>query len=105
MSPGKLAAQVAHAAVEAYRVSDPELVRVWYLGGHYTKLVMLAKSERELDSIERYLNDRDFQTALVIDEGRTEIEPFTSTALGVEIVDKDDPRTKATFSQFKLYRE
>jgi hypothetical protein len=40
-----------------------------------------------------------------IDEGMTEVDPHVMTALGVAIVDKDDPHTLATFSTFELYRD
>lgn len=30
---------------------------------------------------------------------------MSATALGVALVDKDDPHTKATFSSFKLYKD
>lgn len=105
MSPGKLAAQVAHAAVEAYLVSDPDLVAAWRLGGHYTKLVMLAEDSEQLQTIKTYIEARGFETQLIIDEGRTEIKAFSPTALGVEVVDKDDPHVAATFGEFKTYRE
>lgn len=105
MSPGKIAAQAQHAAVEAYSMSLPSLIKQWRLGGHYTKLVMLAEDDTHLLTIERYIDARGFKTALIIDEGRTEIRPHSPTALGVEIVDRDDPHTAATFSEFKLYRE
>lgn len=105
MSPGKLAAQVAHAAVEAFQLSDPELIKAWYVGRHHTKLVMQAEDEMHLLQIERYLDSRGFKTIPIIDEGRTEIRPFTHTALGVEIVDKDDPEVQAAFADFKTYRE
>lgn len=110
MSPGKLAAQVAHAAVEAYRISDPSgtrtnsLVSAWYQQGH-PKIVMLAEDTDQLQWIERYLTDRKYQTKLIIDEGRTEIKAFTPTALGVQLVDKDDPRVQEHFGHFKTYRE
>lgn len=105
MSSGKVASQAAHAAVEAYRVSKPELIKEWYKGGHYAKLVMQAKNATQLFQIERYIQDRGFKTAMIIDEGLTEIDPHTATALGVEIVDKDDPHTLATFSTFELYKD
>jgi PTH2 family peptidyl-tRNA hydrolase len=104
MSPGKIAAQVAHAAVEAYRVSSEEMLAKWYEGGHYCKLVMQARDESHLLIIERYLNERGFRTKLIIDEGHTEIAPLSATALGVEVVDKDDPHTLATFSSFELFK-
>lgn len=109
MSPGKLAAQVAHAAVEAFQISETELhqedlVRAWYDQGH-TKLVMLAEDTEQLQWIERYLKERGYHMHLVIDEGRTEIRPFTPTALGVELVDKDDPKVAEHFGSFKTYRE
>lgn len=113
MSQGKVAAQAAHAAVEAYRISttaggtDPirnPLVQAWYVGGHYTKLVMAARDETHLRTIQEYLKARDFNSVLIIDEGRTEIAPHTATALGVPVVDKDDEHTAATFGGFKTLR-
>lgn len=107
MSTGKTAAQVAHAAVLAANCAntDPDLVSEWYKGGHYTKLVMEARDEEHLRNIRDYLGDRGFETYSIIDEGRTEISPHTFTALGVEIVDRDDEHTAATFSSFKTYRD
>jgi peptidyl-tRNA hydrolase len=105
MTPGKIAAQAQHAAVEAYRISDPEMLADWYLGGHYCKLVMLAEDDVHLLTIQKYIEERGFKTKIIIDEGRTEIRPLSTTALGVEIVDRDDPHTAATFETFKLYKE
>lgn len=111
MSPGKLAAQAAHASVEGVRISakqphgnpwDSSLVNRWYLGGHYAKIVLMS---HDLATAQKYIESRGFKTALIIDEGRTEIDPLTPTALGVEIVDKDSPHVAATFSVFKLYKE
>lgn len=122
MSPGKIAAQAGHAAVEAYRLSDPyisydaeltaaerltqkKLLAAWYTGGHYAKYVMEARDNEHIRDIERYLKDRGFRTALILDEGHTEVPPISPTALGVALVDKDDEHTAATFSSFRLYRE
>jgi peptidyl-tRNA hydrolase len=105
MSSGKMSAQVAHAAVEAFHISDPELVAQWYVGGHYCKYVMAAEDETHLHTIKYYLEQRGFKTKLIVDEGHTEIRPHTATALGVEIVDKDDAHVAATFGDFKIYRD
>lgn len=116
MSPGKLAAQAQHAAVEAYRITErreatskefgtPTLLDAWYEGGHYAKLVMLAENDVHLLTIKHYLEARGFESTLIIDEGRTEIKPHSMTALGVQLVDRDDPHTAATFESFKTYRE
>jgi peptidyl-tRNA hydrolase len=109
MNEGKIAAQAAHAAVESVRISakepwgnpwDSTIVNRWYQGGHYMTLVLEAA---DLQVAERYIRDRGFKTALIIDEGRTEVEPLTPTAVGVEILDKDMPHVRETFSVFKLY--
>ena len=111
MSPGKLAAQVAHASVEGVRISakteggnpwDSSIVNLWYRGGHYTKIVLQAD---DLAVAERYIRDRGFKTALIIDEGRTEFNGrLTPTAIGVEILDKDSQHVRDTFGEFELYR-
>lgn len=103
MSVGKAAAQAAHAACEAMITSPQADVDAWRLGGHYTKIVLKADDAEQLTTIERYLNDRGFKTSLIIDEGRTEIQPFSKTALGCAIVDKADEHVQATFSSFDLY--
>jgi peptidyl-tRNA hydrolase len=115
MSPGKIAAQAGHAALEAGLLSNGyglpmtdergRLWDAWREGLHYAKYVMEARDRDHLLDIERYLKDRGFNTALIIDEGHTEIDPIVPTALGVALVDKDDPHTAATFSSFKLYKE
>jgi peptidyl-tRNA hydrolase len=74
MSTGKAAAQVAHAAVQAYKISNPVLIDAWEKGLHYTKLVMLARDFEHLSAIQNYINRRGFQTELIIDEGLTEID-------------------------------
>ena len=105
MSTGKAAAQAAHAAVEAYRLTDPDsnLHKDWYVANHYTKIVLQAP---DLGVAERYLNERGIKTALIIDEGRTEFDGvLTPTAIGCALVNKDNPHIQDTFSAFKLYRD
>ncbi len=103
MSPGKLAAQAAHAAVEAYLISDQnkQAVNRWRCGGHYKKVVLMTD---DLGVASRYIQDRGFKVACIIDEGRTEFTAdLTMTAIGVEILDKDELHVRETFGAFKLY--
>ena len=102
MSPGKMAAQVAHAACLAQRGSKPEMIEAWYKYGFYTKLVMQADDEEHLKTVERYLNERGIKTFIVIDEGRTEIRKHSVTALGCEVVDKNV--LGPIFAEFDLYK-
>lgn len=96
---------MAHAAVEAYLLSDQALIDEWRLGLHYPKIVLQARDEEHLRTIHQYLHDRRILAARVIDEGATEIDPHQRTALGVAIVDRDDPHITATFSTFTLYHD
>lgn len=114
MSPGKLAAQAAHASVEGLRASaktewgnpwDSSIVNLWYRAGHYTKIVLEVESEQALLNAQQYIIARGFKCGLIIDEGRTEVDPLTLTAIGSEIVDKDWQHARDTFSVFKLYRD
>jgi peptidyl-tRNA hydrolase len=121
MSTGKAAAQAAHAGClvieDFYRPSvgdgvpklavkpKEELYREWMDSGHYTKLTMEVEDSVMMHSIQQYLETRGYKTYLVIDEGRTENTAFKPTAMAVEIVDKDDPRTAGVFGEFKLYRD
>ena len=101
-SPGKMGAQIAHAAVKASDGSKKKLRDDWNKFGFYTKLVMEARDADHLKTIERYLNERDIKTFIIIDEGYTEIPKHTVTALRVEIVDKNE--LGPIFNEFKLYK-
>lgn len=105
MSAGKIGSQSAHAAVEAFRISKVDKLAEWYKGKHYMKLVMQARDGEHLQNIQDYLTARGFKSEMIIDEGLTEIDSIVKTALGVEVVDKDDEHTEATFSTFELYRD
>lgn len=104
MTPGKLAAQVAHASVKGYELSVSKTIDEWNKTGH-TKIVLSARDTEHLLLAERYLSEQGIQTCLIIDEGRTEVDPLTPTALGTEIVDRDDEEIKFAFSTFKTYKE
>lgn len=125
MSPGKIAAQAAHAetlAMHDYFATclkaielDPEddawvrhqeeLYAIWYGYGHYAKYVMKGDDSVQMSTIESYLNWRGYKTYLVIDEGHTEDTYMVPTALAVELVDKDDQRISSIFSTFRMYKE
>lgn len=104
MSTGKAAAQAAHAAVEAFRITpDSNTKRMWDCGGHYMKVVLQTD---DLWNAKHYIEERGFTTKLILDEGRTEFtNDLTPTALGVEILDKDNSHVAETFSAFKLYKD
>lgn len=107
MSPGKLAAQAGHAAVEAFQITDRDsnVFRLWYRSGHYKKIVLLGRNEDHMRNIEKYIEARGVSTVTIIDEGRTEIEPMSITAIGVEVVDKAHPHFAGIFRTFELYKE
>jgi hypothetical protein len=80
------------------------MIRRWYHGGHYTKIILSVEDELRWRTSSKYLQERGFKTVQIIDEGRTEVRPFSRTALGVEIVDKDKPHVAESFSEFRTYK-
>jgi peptidyl-tRNA hydrolase len=104
MSAGKMAAQVAHAAIRAYRLeSDDSLVVNWLDNGE-CKLVMSARDENEIKRINEYLRNKNIRSEVIYDEGLTEFEGTEITALGVEVVDRELETIQNAFGHFKLYR-
>ena len=113
MSPGKLAAQVAHAAVKGFQMTidrvdwgdfDEKVLTDWDKSGH-TKIVLMARDTEHLTAFREFAKSRGYESWLVIDEGRTEVAPHSPTALGFPILDKSDPDVQHTFADLKTYRE
>ena len=79
---GKMAAQCAHAAVDAVLYSDSDLVEEWRSEGA-KKVALKVKDEKELLSYMKKAKVVRLKTALIKDAGKTVLAPGTITCLGI----------------------
>lgn len=79
---GKLAAQCAHAAVEATLRSNDRLVKPWRQNG-MKKVVVKVAEEKDLYRLKGIAESFGIQTAIITDAGRTVVEPGTVTCMGL----------------------
>ena len=98
MSIGKTAAQVAHAALGAYKKSMNKnilLVNNWENLSGQAKIVLQVNSEKELNDIEDNAKKNGLVTCVIHDVGRTEVAPNTATccAIGPDLVSNIDKIT------------
>jgi len=95
LSGGKMAAQVAHAAVNCAFVAKrrtPDWFEKWYMEGQ-RKVVVKAPGLKELFLAKEQAEALGLVTSLITDAGMTQIPPNTVTCLGIgpgpeNIVDK-----------------
>ena len=95
MGTGKIAAQVAHAAVmgsEKVKVSRREWFNSWFTAGQ-AKVVVKVKSIEELIKVRNLAEELYLPVVQVQDSGLTQIPPGTITCIGIgpapsELVDK-----------------
>lgn len=96
MSVGKIAGQVAHAAIAASNHMDckQSVFDAWYMHGKdQTKIILSINSEDKLMNLFAMAVAMELPCALVYDKGKTELPPDTVTCLGIgpakaEIIDK-----------------
>ena len=84
MSCGKLAAQTAHAAVEAALISYKKKRRIlkkWRAEG--AKKVVVKAKEQEMLELEEKAREKGMVTAIIRDAGLTELQPGTLTAIAI----------------------
>lgn len=79
---GKLAAQVAHAAVESAHRSEKGVFQKWRDQG-MKKIVLKINSVEEIYQYKARAKERDVGCAVITDAGRTVVEPGTVTCLGI----------------------
>lgn len=85
MTPGKLAAQVAHAAVTCAleaKAKKAKWFSEWYREGQ-RKVVLRANDVEELRSLKELAARAGLPVALIADAGLTELPPNTTTCLGI----------------------
>jgi peptidyl-tRNA hydrolase, PTH2 family len=82
MSPGKLAAQAAHASVLALWQTSDTVVSAWRKQG-ITKVTLAVDSEKKLLDLYKKAVAAYLPVGLVADEGRTEVKPGSITGLGI----------------------
>ncbi len=96
MGKGKLAAQVAHAAVEAAengRRKRPEWYEAWRDQGQAKVVVKTDGGETALEELQKQARSTGLPVALIHDRGLTQLEPGTMTCLGIgpgpsDLIDK-----------------
>lgn len=82
MGEGKMAAQVAHAALSAYEDADAKTRKAWK-GGGQKKVVLKASGEKELFRLADAAEREGLPNAIIRDAGHTQLDPGTVTCLAV----------------------
>jgi PTH2 family peptidyl-tRNA hydrolase len=85
---GKLAAQVAHASVEAVLRSSSSDVDAWRSEG-MAKIVVKVDSEKELLAIQQAAKAKKCVAAVITDAGKTVVAPGTRTCVGIGPAEED----------------
>lgn len=88
MGKGKIATQVAHAAVGVLKFVDVEKIKKWEKEGS-KKIVLKVKDEKELLEIYKKVKKEKIPCFLVKDAGLTQLKPGTITALGIGPVEEE----------------
>ena len=79
---GKLAAQVAHAALAAYLETAPKVRSAWVSVG-MPKVVLKAATEAALQDLQAKAQSAGLPAVLIQDAGRTVVPAGTVTCLGI----------------------
>jgi len=82
MPKGKMAAQVAHASLEAALKAKKEMLEAWRAEGS-KKVVLKVSDEEELLKYKAMADREGLKTALIRDAGLTFLEVGTMTCLGI----------------------
>ncbi len=82
LPPGKLAAQVAHAAVGAFLRASRSQQRLWIEAG-MPKVVLACPSENAMLVLLKEANVAGLPVMLITDAGRTVVHAGTPTCIGI----------------------
>lgn len=86
MGKGKVAAQVAHAALDAADMAKrkhPDWYESWREQGQAKVVVKTDGGEQALEELQRQARSLGLPVSLIQDRGLTQVEPGTATCLGI----------------------
>ena len=78
MSKGKVAAQAAHASVDAVLNANKKLLKKWRSEG-MKKITLKVESKEQLNELIDKAIQNDIVTSIIKDAGHTEVAPGTTT--------------------------
>ena len=84
---GKLAAHVAHAAVDAVLAADEDVVKEWHAAGG-KKVVLKIDNLKALSELHSKVKDAKLPCVLIRDAGLTQLKRGTVTCLGIGPADE-----------------
>lgn len=96
---GKMAAQCAHAAVEAVLRSSDDKVSEWHNSG-MKKIILKVSDEKELIKYQQIAKQEDLVASIITDAGKTIVSPGTKTCMAIG-PDSEEKIDKIT-SELKL---
>lgn len=82
MPKGKIAAQAAHASVDAVLKSDKSMVDSWRSQG-MKKVALKVSDEKELIKYFQHAKDNGLTASLITDAGKNYVAPGTKTAVAI----------------------
>lgn len=82
LSKGKMAAQVAHASLDAYKKAERTAIEEWEISGS-KKIILKIDGIQQLMDIYEQLKQAKLKPSIIKDAGLTEVEPGTITCLAV----------------------
>jgi PTH2 family peptidyl-tRNA hydrolase len=88
MDRGKIASQVAHASLEAYKKTDEKTREIWE-GGGSKKVVLRIENLKKLIELKEKVRVMKIPYAVIRDAGKTQVEPGTITSLGIGPVEEE----------------
>jgi len=95
MGKGKIASQVAHASLEAYKKANKRKIKKWEKEG-CKKIVLKVSSLEELLKFKKMADELKIPNAMIRDAGLTQVKKgeITALAIGPEEEEKIDKITK-----------
>jgi peptidyl-tRNA hydrolase len=100
MSPGKAAAQAAHAMASLHNYNG---IETFSEKTKRTVIVLEASNQQQMQNLESYLDELDIPAATYTDEGYNEVEAYSVTAMAVGPIEASDQETRMIFAPFHMY--